>query len=99
MDASEQQRLVATWRWFRWRSLMLVIVFACGLVAFLCGVGTTSRPAVVDSGILTKAYYTLGLFVLGGMDLGMPTGGPTAARTLLWFAYFAAPTITASPII
>jgi len=36
--------------------------------------------------------------VLGGMDLGMPTGGPTAARGALWFAYFAAPLITTGAV-
>ena len=46
-----------------------------------------------------RAYYVLGLFVMGGMDLGTPAGGPLYGRALLWIAYFAAPLITASALI
>ena len=55
-----------------------------------------SERDLADAGILTRAYYTLGLFFLGGLDLGTPVGGPEAARTVLWLAYFAAPLITGS---
>jgi voltage-gated potassium channel Kch len=79
--------------------LFIVLVFACGLSGFVMGVGVSDRAGVAQAGLLTQAYYTLGLFVLGGMDLGVPVGGPRAARALLWFAYFAAPTITASAVI
>lgn len=65
----------------------------------MLGVGVSDRDAVAEAGLFTKAYYTLGLFVLGGMDLGMPVGGPPVGRALLWFAYYAAPTITASAVI
>ncbi len=87
------------WRAFAWRGAALAVVFVCGLVAFLCGVGVSERPGLPDAGILTKVYYTVGLFVLGGLDLGTPVGGPAAARYLLWFSYFAAPLITASAVI
>jgi voltage-gated potassium channel Kch len=86
-------------RWFFWRGLALVAVFVAGLVAFELGVDVTDRRGIADAGLLTHIYYTLGLFVLGGMDLGVPTGGSGLARGLLWFAYFAAPTITASAVI
>lgn len=86
-------------RLWRWRPALPVIVFVCGLVAFLSGVGVTARVGLASSGLLTKAYYTLGLFVLGGLDLGVPDGGPTWGRGLLWFAYFAAPAITASAVV
>ena len=87
------------WRWFRWRGALLVAVFCCGLVALLMGVDVSDRPGLPDEPILTKVYYSLGLFVLGGMDLGVPRDGPPVARTLLWVAYFAAPAITASALI
>lgn len=63
------------------------------------GVGLTERPEVVSSDWLTKAYYSLGLFVVGGLDIGTPSGGPALARTLLWVAYFGAPLLTASAVI
>jgi len=86
-------------RWLSWRGIPLLIVFACGLTAFTMGVSVSDRPGVGSADLPTQVYYTLGLFVLGGLDLGMPVGGPAHARSLLWFAYFAAPLITASAVI
>lgn len=87
------------WRWFRWRAASLVAIVALGLVGFLSGVGVSERPDVVDAGIAAKLYYTLGLFIFGGMDLGTPVGGPPLGRVCLWVAYFGAPTITASAVV
>jgi Trk K+ transport system NAD-binding subunit len=82
-----------------WRSIAAVVVFFCALYGLMSGVGLTERPGVVESHFLTKAYYCLGLFVMGGLDIGMPTGGPQTARYLLWFAYLGAPFIAASALI
>lgn len=86
-------------RWLSWRGIPLLFVFACGLSAFAMGVDVSDRPGVGAADLPTKIYYTLGLFVLGGLDLGMPVGGPAHGRSLLWFAYFAAPLITASAVV
>lgn len=98
MEAKTRTTIERTWRWVRWRMALLVVVFLMGLWAFETGVGTTDRLGVPDRGMLTHAYYALGLFVLGGLDLGMPKGGPATGRAMLWFAYFAAPAITASAV-
>jgi hypothetical protein len=81
-----------------WKSWLAVILFGFGFVGLLAGVGLTERPDVAEAGAFTKAYYAVGLFVLAGLDLGMPTGGPLYARVLLWIAYFAAPVWTASAV-
>ncbi len=80
------------------RGLALLVVFAAGLIGFLSGVSVTQRPGLADAEILAKIYYTLALFVLGGLDLGTPTGDPLWGRWLLWFAYFGAPLLTASAL-
>ena len=59
------------------------------------GVEVSERD-LTGEGLLGRLYYVLGLFVLGGLDLGTPMGGPAFGRVLLWFAYFGAPLITAS---
>jgi hypothetical protein len=82
-----------------WRGLILGVVFGCGLGAFMAGAGTSERADIASAGLFTQIYYTLALFVLGGMDLGMPQGGPPLAHALLWFAYFAAPVVTAASVI
>ena len=82
---------------WRWSAALTLFLFALG--GFLSGVSLTERPEVAQSGLLTKAYYSLGLFVVGGLDIGTPTGGPLLARCLLWIAYFGAPILTASAVI
>ncbi|MCP3964307.1 MAG: hypothetical protein GY719_41295 [bacterium] len=81
-----------------WRVLVLLAVFGVGLVGLLSGVGLSDREGVPDTGLPAKIYYTLGLFVFGGLDLGVPRGGPMWGRVMLWFAYFAAPAITTSAL-
>jgi Trk K+ transport system NAD-binding subunit len=82
-----------------WRGLILIIILACGLGAMFMGVGFSERPGVSDAGLLTKIYYMLGLFVLGGLDLGTPDGGPELASGMMWFTYFAAPALTMASLV
>lgn len=81
-----------------WKSWSAITIFACGFAGLVAGVGVSERPGVEEADLMTKAYYALGLFVLGGLDLGTPTSGPLYARILLWLAYFGAPIWTASAV-
>lgn len=81
-----------------WKSWSAIALFGCGLLGLLSGVEVSARPGVPQADLLTKVYYTLGLFVLGGMDLGTPASGPLFGRVLLWIAYFGAPAWTASAV-
>ena len=82
-----------------WRWGAALALFLCAFGGFLSGVSLTERPEVAHSGWLTKAYYSLGLFVVGGLDIGTPIGGPLVARCLIWIAYFGAPILAASAVI
>ena len=84
---------------FSWRSYGALFFFVSAIVGFELGVGVTERPEVVTSGILTKAYYSLSLFVVGGVDLGTPFGGPLIGRVLVWAAYFGSPILAAWTLI
>jgi voltage-gated potassium channel Kch len=84
---------------FSWRSFGALFFFISAIIGFEMGVAVTERPEVVSSGILTKAYYSLSLFVVGGVDLGTPYGGPLIGRTLVWTAYFGAPILAAWALI
>jgi voltage-gated potassium channel Kch len=88
-------------RWLGWavRGVLLVVVFVAAVLSFRAGVDVTDRPGVPDTGIVSQVYYAIGLFVLGGLDLGMPVGGPLIARVVLFVCYFAAPLITTSAVI
>lgn len=77
----------------------MLVTFAMALFAFQSGVGTSDRAGLPGADLLTHTYYALGLFVLGGLDLGIPRGGPIEARAVLWLAYFVAPVITTSAVV
>lgn len=81
------------------RGGLLALTFALAFAAFRGGVGVSERPGVPDADVLTHTYYALGLFVLGGLDIGVPTGGPAWLRSLLWGAYLLAPVITTSAVV
>ena len=83
----------AGWRWFA-----ALALFTFAIVGQAVGVELSERIGS-PSGWLTRAYYSLGLFVVGGLDLGMPVGGPAYGRALLWIAYFGSPLLTASAVI
>lgn len=81
------------WRWFA-----ALALFGLAMAGQAMGVGLSERMGE-PTGWLTRAYYSLGLFVVGGLDLGMPTGGPSIGRAFLWIAFFGAPLLTASAVI
>lgn len=81
------------WRWYA-----ALLLFGFAMAGQGMGVELSERLNSSD-GWLTRAYYSMGLFVVGGLDLGMPTGGTAFGRGLLWVAYFGAPLLTASAVI
>ena len=76
------------------RVVPVAVVFLGTMVAFEVGVDVSERPGVPQASWSVQLYYAVGLFVLGGMDLGVPVGGPIWARALLWLCYFLGPAIT-----
>ena len=64
-----------SWHWYA-----ALILFLSASVGFTSGVGLTGQPDIVDAPFVVKAYYSMGLFVVGGLDIGTPVGGP-AIRT------------------
>jgi len=82
-----------------WRWIAATLFFSFALAGLMMGVSLSERPSIVSADILTKAYYSLGLFVVGGLDLGTPQGGPPMGRAFLWIAYFGAPILAASALI
>lgn len=81
------------------RGAFFAIALAMALAAFRMGVGVDAREGVEQAALLTQLYYALGLFVLGGLDLGVPVGGSPEARALLWGAYFLAPALTTGAVV
>jgi Trk K+ transport system NAD-binding subunit len=86
-------------RRINWRWAAAALFFLSALIGLMMGVSLSERPDVTEAGLLTKAYYSLGLFVVGGLDVGIPSGGPALGRLLLWVAYFGAPLLMASAVI
>ena len=79
------------------RILPVLLVFLFGFASQQLGVGFSERPGA--SSLLSRIYNTIGLFFLGGLDLGAPVGGPRFARGILWLSCFLAPAVTASAVL
>ena len=77
----------------------IVIVFLLSIGAFVSGVDTSGVDDMSELSIFAWIYYSAGLFVFGGLDLGVPAGGSAAGRAALWAAYFLAPIITTTAVI
>ena len=84
---------------FAWRTGGALFFLLAGWIGFDSGIALTERPDIVDANFLTKMYYSLSLFVIGGVELGTPYGGPLYGRILVWLAYFGAPILAASTLI
>jgi voltage-gated potassium channel Kch len=84
---------------FPWRTAGALFFLLSAIIGFEMGVSVSERPYIVDASLLTKIYYSLSLFVIGGVDLGTPNGGPLFAQALVWLAYFGAPVLAASTLI
>ena len=94
MDGSDYSKKI-----FPWRPAGALFFFFGALIGFASGVSVTERPEVATASLLTQAYYSLSLFVVGGVDLGTPYGGPVFGRALVWVSYFGAPILAASTLI
>ena len=84
---------------FPWLPAGALFFFFCALIGFESGVAVTERPGLASANFLTKAYYSLSLFVVGGVDLGTPIGGPLPGQVLVWMSYFGAPMLAAWGLI
>lgn len=81
------------------RVAVVVIVFVSALYGFSQGAGTENYDDVTDDGWLAWVYYTVSLFVLGGIELGAPRqGGAPGTYAALWLAYYLAPVVTTTVI-
>lgn len=81
------------------RIALPVLAFAMTLTAIEEGVDFSERPGMPQAPLLNQIYYATGLFFFGGLDLGVPVGGPVWARDMMWFCYFFAPMVTATALI
>ncbi|MEP5569698.1 MAG: NAD-binding protein [Halioglobus sp.] len=84
---------------FPWLPTGAIVVFLLALIGFESGVSVTERPELATASIMAKAYYALSLFVVGGVDLGTPIGGPKIGQIMVWSAYFGAPMLAAWGLI
>jgi voltage-gated potassium channel Kch len=77
----------------------VAVVFLLTIGAFASGVRTSGVDEMSSLSIFAWIYYAGGLFVFGGLDLGVPTGGSAIGRGALWIAFFLAPAITATAVV
>lgn len=81
--------------WKYWRYFLFVFILLLAWGAFL---NTTMITASGAGRYFEALYYSLTLFIIGGIDIGMPTGGSSVTIVLLWICYFLAPLLTFSAV-
>ena len=82
-----------------YRILPTILVFVLAILAFKNGVYLEGKPNIASDTIFVQIYYIIGLFLLAGIDFGMPIGGTEFYRILLYISYFLAPLITVLAVI
>ncbi|HOX87675.1 MAG TPA: NAD-binding protein [bacterium] len=76
-----------------WKHALMLITLSCAFVCFL------SSDLITANGIarvLQAFYFSLGIFILAGFDIGFPANTSSLPNLLLWICYFLAPLLTAS---
>jgi len=96
MDLKDRKEIIKT---ILYRLLPSLLVFILALSAFNHGVYFEGKPNICTENFLVQIYYTIGLFLLAGIDLGMPVGGTDFHRILLYISYFLAPLITVIAVV
>ena len=76
-----------------WKHLLVILVLFVSWVSFLNTEIITSTGAVK---YFQALYYSINLFILGGLDVGFPHAGAKFFVTILWICYFLAPLLTVS---
>ncbi|RKY56007.1 MAG: hypothetical protein DRP96_11750 [Candidatus Neomarinimicrobiota bacterium] len=77
--------------WKYWKLFIFVLVTLLACISFL----QTDMVSESGAGRYFEAlYYSLTLFIIGGIDIGMPSGGSATVITVLWMCYFLAPLLT-----
>tara|TARA_Y100000813_G_scaffold83602_1_gene59220 strand:- start:944 stop:2590 length:1647 start_codon:yes stop_codon:yes gene_type:complete len=81
------------------RLLPSLLVLILSLLAFNNGVYLEHKPNICAEPLFVQIYYAIGLFLLAGIDFGMPVGGSEFYRFILYISYFLAPLITVLAVI
>jgi hypothetical protein len=76
-----------------WKPILVSMVFLLAFTTFL----NSGRVGYEPVGRVLKAlYFSISLFILGGLDIGLPDDPSRLITALLWLCYFFAPLMTAS---
>jgi len=76
-----------------WKPLLVVIILLTSWISFL------NTDMIFVEGIgryFQSLYYSITLFIVGGIDIGFPRGGSKVFIIILWICYFLAPLLTIS---
>jgi hypothetical protein len=89
IQENEMTRLL----WKYWKQIVIVTIIAVAWSSFL------QTDMLAQSGFaryFEALYFALSLFIIGGIDIGLPVGSSALVLVLLWICYFLAPLMTLS---
>ena len=76
-----------------WRSSLFIGLV---LISYFCFLLTDNLKSGVPAKYVEALYYSISLFVFGGIDIGYPYGANKFVHLVLWICYFLAPLLTVS---
>ncbi|MBN1154739.1 NAD-binding protein [candidate division KSB1 bacterium] len=76
-----------------WRITLFITVI---VTSYACFLFTDNLKSGVPAMYVEALYYSVSLFVFGGIDIGHPYGATKMIHLLLWMCYFVAPLLTVS---
>lgn len=77
----------------------VIFIIVIGLIGINNGVYFADIPNIGQETFAVQLYYIISLFLMSGIDLGMPIGGEQFYRSLVYAAYFLAPIIAVTSAI
>ncbi len=76
-----------------WKPVLVSSVFVLAFITFLSSEMVGAAPI---GRVLKALYFSISLFILGGLDIGLPDSASRLVTAILWLCYFIAPLLTAS---
>tara|TARA_B110000240_G_scaffold193284_1_gene238888 strand:+ start:127 stop:1836 length:1710 start_codon:yes stop_codon:yes gene_type:complete len=82
-----------------YRVIPIIFVILIGLIGINNGIYFKDIPDIGDDSFVVQLYYIASLFLMSGIDLGMPIGESDFYRILVLAAYLLAPIIAVTSVI
>ena len=82
-----------------YRTIPIIFVIIIALIGLNNGIYFKDFPNIGEESYLVQLYYVVSLFLMSGIDFGLPLGESDFYRFLVFTAWILAPIIAATSVI